>query len=78
MNTKQTENQVTTVIGIIYAIAALMVLTGAFFRLQHYPNGISILLFGFMLGAIISSVDTVRLKKKIKRLEAQLNQNKES
>lgn len=72
-----TEKQVTSVIGIIYFIAAVMVLAGAFFKLQHYPNGLSILLFGFMLGAVTSSFDTFRLKKKIKRLEEQLNQKKE-
>lgn len=72
-----TEKQVSTVIGIIYFIASVMVLAGAFFRLQHYPNGQSILLFGFMLGAVTSSVDTFRLKKKIKRLEEQLDQKKE-
>ena len=72
-----TEKQVTSVIGIIYIIAAVMVLAGAFFKLQHYPNGLSILLFGFMLGAVTSSFDTFRLKKKIKRLEEQLNQKKE-
>jgi len=72
-----TEKQATSVIGIIYFIAAAMVLVGAFFRLQHYPNGLSILLFGFILGAVTSSYDTFRLKKKIKQLEEQLNQNKD-
>jgi uncharacterized membrane protein len=71
-----TEKQVTSVIGIFHFIAAVMVLTGALFKLQHYPNGLSILLFGFMLGAVVSSYDTYRLKKKIKRLEEQLNQKK--
>ena len=72
-----TEKQVTAVIGIFYSIGAVMVLVGAFFRLQHYPNGLSILFLGFMLGAVTSSVDTFRLKKKIKRLEEQLKQNKD-
>lgn len=72
-----TEKQVTAVIGIFYSIGAVMVLVGAFFRLQHYPNGLSILFLGFMLGAVTSFVDTFRLKKKIKRLEEQLKQNKD-
>ncbi len=72
-----TEKQVTSVIRIIYLISAVMVLVGVFFKLQHYPNGLSILLFGFMLGAVTSSYDTFRLKKKIKQLEEQLNQNKD-
>nr|WP_319572565.1 LapA family protein [uncultured Draconibacterium sp.] len=72
-----TDKQVTAVIGIFYSIGAVMVLVGAFFRLQHYPNGLSILFLGFMLGAVTSSFDTFRLKKKIKRLEEQLKQNKD-
>ena len=72
-----TEKQLTAVIGIFYSIGAVMVLVGAFFRLQHYPNGLSILFLGFMLGAVTSSFDTFRLKKKIKRLEEQLKQNKD-
>lgn len=71
------EKQVNSVIGIIYFIASVMVLIGAFFKLQHYPNGQSILLFGFMLGAVTSSYDTFRLKKKIKHLEELLNQKKD-
>ena len=69
-----TDKQITAVIGIFYSIGAVMVLVGAFFRLQHYPNGLSLLFLGFMLGAVSSSVDTFRLKKKIKRLEEQLKQ----
>ena len=70
-----TDKQVTKVIGILYSIGAVMVLVGAFFRLQHYPNGLSILFVGFMLGAVSSAFDISRLKKKIKRLEKQLHQN---
>lgn len=51
-----------------------MVLIGAFFRLQHYPNGLVILLIGFILGSLTSSFDTFRLKKKIKSLEEQIKQ----
>ncbi|WP_319482874.1 LapA family protein [uncultured Draconibacterium sp.] len=72
-----TDKQVTAVIGIFYFTGAVMVLVGAFFRLQHYPNGLSLLFIGFMLGAVSSSFDTFRLKKKIKRLEEQLKQNKD-
>jgi hypothetical protein len=72
-----TEKQVTSVIGIFYSIAAVMVISGAFLKLQHYPNGLSLLLLGFMLGTVISSYDTFRLKNKIKRLEEQLNQKKD-
>jgi uncharacterized membrane protein len=72
-----TEKQVTAVVGIFYSIAAVMVLTGTFLELQHNPNGSSILLYGFMLGTVISWYDTYRLKKKIKSLNEQLNQKKD-
>ncbi|KJF45572.1 GldL-related protein [Draconibacterium sediminis] len=69
-----TDKQVTKVIGFIYSIGAVMVLVGAFFRLQHYPYGLSLLFLGFMFGAVSSAFDISRLKKKIKRLEKQLHQ----
>lgn len=72
-----TDKQVTKVIGFLYFIGVVMVLTGAFFRLQHYPYGLSLLFLGFMLGAVSSAFDISRLKKKIKRLEKQLHQNLE-
>ncbi len=68
------DKQVNSLIGIIYSISAIMVLIGAFFRLQHYPNGLVILLIGFILGSLTSSFDTFRLKKKIKSLEEQIKQ----
>ena len=70
MNAKK-EN---SIIGILYAVATIMVLVGAFFRIQHFPNGLSVLIFGFTLGALASSLDKNRLKQKIKRLEEQIEQ----
>jgi len=67
-----TDKQANTVIGIIYTIAAVLVLIGAFFTIQHYPNGFSILIIGFILGNVISAVETSRLKKKIKILEEEI------
>jgi len=56
-------------INILYAIAAIAVLLGAFFRLQHYPYGYFLLFGGFILGAIASNIHVNRLKKIIKNLE---------
>jgi uncharacterized membrane protein len=56
-------------IGILYSIAAIPVLLGAFFRLQHYPYGYQMLWGGFIFGTIVSSYDNIRLKKIIKNLE---------
>ncbi len=69
-----TIKKVDTLVGIFYGLSAVIVLIGAFFKLQHYPNGFTILIIGFILGSITSSVDTFRQKKKIKILEEQLKQ----
>ena len=66
-----TEKKVNTAIGVIYMVATLMVMVGALLKLQHHPNGFSILIFGFIIGSITSSIDNHRLKQKIKRLEEQ-------
>ncbi len=66
------DKQVDSLIGIFYGISAIAVLIGAFFKLQHYPNGLAILIIGFILGSVISSYDNFRLKKKIKKLEEQI------
>lgn len=67
-----TDKQVNTVIEINHSIAAGLVLIGAFFKIQHYPNGFLILIIGFTLGSVTSFVDTLRLKKRIKTLEEKL------
>lgn len=69
-----TDKQLNSVINIIYAIAVVLVLIGAFFHIQNYPNGFLILIIGFTVGSINSSVDTSRLKKKIKVLEEQIKE----
>lgn len=67
-----TDKQVGTIIKTMYIVASVLVLVGATFRLQHYSHGFLILLSGFVLGGITSSVDTYRLKQKIKRLEKKI------
>jgi hypothetical protein len=68
-----TDKQVTKMVGILYTVATGLVIAGAFFMLQHHPYGLRILMAGFIAGSLISTFDTSRLKKKIKRLEEQLN-----
>ena len=68
-----TDKQVNKTVGILYTAAAGLVIAGAFLMLQHHPYGLRILMTGFIAGSLISSFDTSRLKKKIKRLEKQLN-----
>jgi len=47
------EKRIDRIINILYAIATISVLLGAFFRLQHYPYGNYLLLGGFVLGTIL-------------------------
>jgi hypothetical protein len=67
-----TKKQVTA-IGFFKSIGDLLILVGAFLMLKHHPNGLIILMTGFIISSLTSSFDTFRLKKKIKKLEEQLS-----
>ena len=67
-----TDKQINLLINIMYSIASIAVLIGAIFKISHYPYGLAILLLGFMLGTAISIFDNIRLNKKIKSLEEQI------
>ena len=58
------DKQVKLTIGIIYAIAAIMILAGVIFTNQHYSNGPLISIIGFMLGMVTIIFDRIRFKKK--------------
>ena len=66
------EKRINSLIGVTYKLSAILVIIGAFFKLQHDPHGLSIIITGFTLGTLTSWVDNYRLKKKVKRLEEQL------
>ena len=68
-----TDTQTNLIIKIIYIIGTLMIITGAIFKILHYQNGYSILIVGFVIEGIISSYDNSRLKKRIKKLEEEIN-----
>ena len=68
MNNKRIE----TTMNVLYSTAALLVLAGALFKLQHWPYGTSLFWFGFIFGTIVSSYDNKRLKKTIKKLKAKV------
>lgn len=68
------ERQVSLLTGILYTLSAILLLTGAFFTLQKNQSGITWIIAGFMLGTVVSTFDTFRLKKKIRKLEEQLSQ----
>lgn len=47
------DQRIDRIINILYVAAAISVLLGAFFRLQHYPYGNYLILGGFILGTIL-------------------------
>lgn len=65
MNTKQTEKLMSVLLG----ISGALILLGAIFRLQHWPNGYLIMWIGFMSSFVFSSFEINRLKKRITELE---------
>ena len=56
-------------VNLLYLVAAIGVLSGAFFKLQHYPHGSTLLFGGFLVGTIASIIHISELKKRIKELE---------
>lgn len=69
MNNKTTDR----IISILYSLSATAILLGAFFKIQHYPNGNLLLCGGFIIGTMVSIFDTLRLKKINKTLEERLS-----
>ncbi len=67
MNHKQTEKLMRMLIG----ISAFLIVIGALFKLEHYPNGSLILYIGFGTYLILSGFENNRLRKMIKKLENQ-------
>ncbi len=63
MNRKQTDKLMNTLLS----VAAGLVLVGAFFKLQHYPYGNSILVVGLIAFFALQSYEINRLKKIIKQ-----------
>lgn len=64
MENKQFEK----LMNILYSVSAMLVLMGAFFKLQHYPIGNLLLWIGVAAGFIISRIEVNRLKKVIKKM----------
>ncbi len=70
MNDKQINN----LIKYFYGISTIMVLVGAYFKIQHYSNGWLLLIVGFIIGSITTSFELTRLKKRNKYLEDKLKE----
>jgi hypothetical protein len=63
------EDKLNRLISRLYLIAAIAVLLGAFFKLQHYPYGSALFFGGLIVGAVTSFIHISGLKKTIKTLE---------
>ncbi len=63
------ENKPDQLVNRLYLVAAIAVLLGAFFRLQHYPYGSTLFFGGLILGTVTSFIHISGLKKTIKKLE---------
>lgn len=68
------EKLVNTIIRIIYIISTLLILAGALFQIQHYAYGSTLFFTGFILGTIVTVLNTIRLKRKNRKLEEQLRE----
>jgi hypothetical protein len=65
------ENKSERFVNLLYLVAAIGVLSGAFFKLQHYLYGSALFFCGFLLGTIAGIIHISGLKKRIKMLEEQ-------
>lgn len=61
-----TKKHTAKLMNVLLGTAALAILLGALFKLQHYPNGNQILYFAFMASFVLSGIEISRLKKIIK------------
>ena len=65
MKNKQTEKLMT----ILFSVSTILIISGAFLKIMHYPNGNLVLWIGFMSGIVTSSFEISRLKKIIRLYE---------
>lgn len=54
-------SSVRKIMNILWGISAFLVLMGATFKVQHYPNGSEILAIGFIVGLIMAIFEIIRL-----------------
>lgn len=71
-----TDQQISTTIKILYVAASIIIIGGVILRIQHYPDGMLISLIGLLLGTITQIFDRSRAKRRTKKLEEQLKQQK--
>jgi positive regulator of sigma E activity len=63
------ENKPNRLANLLYLIAAIVILVGAFLKLQHYNYGYTFILVGFLVGTSASYIHIKKLNTVIKKLE---------
>lgn len=63
------EKTIDRIISILTILAAIAILLGAFFKLQHYPYGNQLVWGGFIAQFVFGNIEISRLKKTIKKLQ---------
>lgn len=67
------DKTINQVISILYSLSATAILLGAFFKIQHYPYGNQLFWYGIIVGTMVGTFNTLRLKKIIKTLEERIS-----
>lgn len=62
-------------ITLLTVIPAIVILVGALFKLQHYPHGDLLLWTGILTNIIGSAIAITLLRKRVKELEIQIQNN---
>lgn len=61
--------QIERLMNVLYGASAVILLTGAFFKLMHYPYGNLLFWIGLWGGFIVSRIEVNRLKKVINKMK---------
>ena len=56
----------------LYGIGALLIIVGAYLKINHLRYSNSILFFGFLMGYFVISIENLMLKKTIKDIQKKL------
>lgn len=60
------------IINVIFVLSTLTVLVGAYMMIMDFSGAFIVLMAGFVVGSLISSIDNLQKKQDIEELETQL------
>lgn len=70
------KKQIDKLMHTLLVISGILILIGAFFKLEHWAYGNQILWTGFWSSFVLSGIEINRLKKIIKKLEKEALESK--